>query len=119
MTQPIICASNRCLHDTFPPEPPTDVWQTSEAGEIQKEEVRTFENDSILGAPKVHKRLPDLVGYNIYRFRFISENIELVGMPKILGRVDFDIVTICFWRGREFCIKMRVLPESQTILLVL
>ena len=71
--------------------------KTSEAGEIQKEKVQTFENDRILGEPKVSKRLRDLVGYNIYSFRFISENIELVGMPKILGRIDFEIVTVCFW----------------------
>jgi hypothetical protein len=40
-------------------------------------------------------------------------------MPKILGRVDFDTVPICLRRCREFCIKMGVVPEVQTFLLVL
>jgi hypothetical protein len=60
-----------------------------------------------------------LVGHNIYKFRFIGENIELVGMPKILGRVNFNTVAICLRRHREFCIKVRVVPESQTFLIVL
>ena len=55
----------------------------------------------------------------MYEFRFISENIEFVGMPKILGRVDSEFVPISLSRCREFGIKMRVLPESQTALLVL
>jgi hypothetical protein len=70
-------------------------------------------------APKVAKRLQDQVGHNIYKFRFIGENIELVSMLKILGRVKFDTVPICLWRCREFCIKMRIIPESQMFLLVL
>jgi hypothetical protein len=40
-------------------------------------------------------------------------------MPKILGRVNFDRAPIFFRRCREFCIKMRVLSESQAFLLVL
>jgi hypothetical protein len=40
-------------------------------------------------------------------------------MPKILGRVDVETVLICLRRCREFYIKMRVLRESQTFLLVL
>ena len=55
----------------------------------------------------------------MYKFRFISENIEPASILKILGRVDFDIVHICFQRCREFHIKMRVVPESQTMLLIL
>jgi hypothetical protein len=52
-------------------------------------------------------------------FWFISKNIELVGMPKIYSRVDFFTVPICLRRCREFCVEMRVFPESQTFLLVL
>jgi hypothetical protein len=55
----------------------------------------------------------------MHKFRFISENIELVGMLKILGRVDFEVVTICIRRCREFYIKMRVVHECQTFLHVL
>jgi hypothetical protein len=40
-------------------------------------------------------------------------------MPKILSRVNFDAIPICLRRRREHCIKIRVLPESQTLLLVL
>jgi hypothetical protein len=59
----------------------------------------------------------DLVSHNTYKFWFISEYVELVRISKILGRVDFDTVTICPWRCRENRIKMRVIPESQTFLL--
>jgi hypothetical protein len=52
-------------------------------------------------------------------FRFINENIELVGTPKIDGRVYLDTVSICLRRRREFYVKMRVVPESQTFLLIL
>jgi hypothetical protein len=55
----------------------------------------------------------------MYKFRFIDENIELVGMLKILGRVNFDTFPICLRRCREFCIEMRVLLESQSLFLVL
>ena len=68
--------------------------KTSEKGKTEKEDAPTFENDSILGAPKVAEKLRDLASHNMYKFRFISENIKLVGMPKILGRVYFDTVTI-------------------------
>jgi hypothetical protein len=89
-------------------------------GEKPKQEAaQTFKNDGISGAPKVAKRPRKPVGYNMYKFRFISENVELVSMPKILGRVYFDIVPIFLRQRREFCIKMRVVPESQTLLLVL
>ena len=54
----------------------------------------------------------------MYIFWLISENIELVGMPKILGRVNFDIVPISLRRCGELYIKMRVVTESQTFLLV-
>jgi hypothetical protein len=66
-------------------------------------------------APKVAKRLRDLapvIGHNIYKFGFISENIELVGMLEILGRVDLDTVSICLRRCREFFIKVRVIHEG-------
>jgi hypothetical protein len=55
----------------------------------------------------------------MYEFRLISENIELVAMLKIFNRVDSDTVPICLWRRREFCIKMRIVRESQTNPLVL
>ena len=60
-----------------------------------------------------------MVGDNIYKFGFISENIELVGMTEILGGVDLDTVPVCLRRCREFLIKVRVLSEGQTLLLVL
>ena len=98
---------------------PQTSGKTSETQDIQKEAAQTFENDSTSGAPKVAKRVQGQVGHNIQKFRFIGENIELVSMPKILGRVNFDIVTIFFRRCREFCIKMRIIRESQTFLLIL
>jgi hypothetical protein len=87
--------------------------KSSEKGGKQKQDVRTFENDRIFGAPKVAKRPRDLVRLDMYKFRFISENVECVGMLKILGRVDSETVPICVWRCREFCIKMRVIPKRQ------
>jgi hypothetical protein len=87
--------------------------KTSEKGGKQKQDVRTFENDRIFGAPKVAKRPRDLVRLDMYKFRFISENVERAGMLKILGRVDSETVPICVWRCREFCIKMRVMPKRQ------
>ena len=81
--------------------------------------AQTFENDGISGAPNVAIRPREPVGHNMYKFRFISENIELVGMPEVLGRVNFESVPIFLRRCREFCIKMRVVPESQPLLLVL
>ena len=89
--------------------------------EIEKKKTRrqTFEDDGMWRAQKVSRRLRNLVGRNMYKFRIISENIELVGMPKILGRVDFDTGCICRWRCREFSVKMWVFPESQMLFLVL
>ena len=81
--------------------------------------AQTFENYGILGAPKVAKKLGDLASLDIYKFRSVNENIKLVGMPKILGRVDLDAVTKCLRRCREFYIKMRVVLESHTFLHVL
>jgi hypothetical protein len=88
--------------------------KTSEIRGKAKKDAQTFENNSIFWAPKVAKRLQAAVGHNMYRFRFISENVELVCMPKILGRVDFEFVPVCFRRCREICVKMRIVPESQT-----
>jgi hypothetical protein len=85
----------------------------------EKKDEQTFEDERIFGVPNVAKNVRDLVGLDIYRFRFISENIELIGMPKVLCRVNFDTVPIFLRRCREFNIKMRVLPESQTSPLVL
>jgi hypothetical protein len=56
--------------------------KTSETWEITKTRRPTFENDSILGAPKIAKRPQDPVGHNIYKFRFIGENIELCSHAK-------------------------------------
>jgi hypothetical protein len=92
--------------------------KTSEKGK-KKKKAQTFENDSILGAPKVAEKPRHLVSLDMYKFRLISQNIELVGMPKILGRVDMDTVIICLRRCREFCIKMWVILESQTFLHIL
>ena len=55
----------------------------------------------------------------MYRLWLISENIEIVGVLKILDRVNFDTSPIRLRRIREFCIKMRVLFESQTFLLII
>jgi hypothetical protein len=55
----------------------------------------------------------------MYRFWFIGQNVILIAIHEILGRVDFESVPICLWRRRKFCIKMRVLSESQTLLRVL
>lgn len=91
----------------------------SETGETPQKNAQTFENDSILEVPKVAKKLLVPVGRNVYRFRFVDENIKLARMPKILGRINFDTLPIRFRRCREFCIKMRVATESQMYLLVL
>ena len=86
----------------------------------KKQDAQTFEDESIFWAPKIAKELQVRpVGHNIRKFRFISENIEHVGTPKIGGRVDSDTVSICLRQRWEFCIKMRVVPESQTFLLIL
>lgn len=87
----------------------------------QKQGAKTFENNSILGAPKVAERLPvrDLISLNMYKAWFTSENIELVGVPKILDRVNFDIVPICLRQCRELCIEMGDLSETQTFLLII
>ena len=88
-------------------------FKTSET-DAKKKDTQTFENDSIFGGPKIAKRLQGPIRHNMYKFRVISENIELVRMPEILSRVDFNTVPVCFRQCREFCIKMRVVPESQT-----
>ena len=72
--------------------------KTSETGEKKQKDAQTFKYDGILRAPKVTEGLGDPVSHNMYKFRFISENIEFVGMPKILGRVDFEFVPICLSR---------------------
>ena len=75
--------------------------KTSETGEKKKKKNRnkdtqTFKYDGIFRAPKISEGLRDPIGHNMYEFRFISENIVFVGMPKILGRVDSEFVPICF-----------------------
>ena len=113
------CAPVRDALTMLPPMSlPQMSGKTSETGGKQKQDAQTFENDSIWGAPNVAKRPRDLVGHNIYMFRVISENVEFVGMPKILSRVDFNAIPICLQRCRAFRIKMGILPESQTLLLV-
>ena len=110
------------LRDTLTMPSPMSLPQisgkTSETGGKEKQDAQTFEDDGILWAPNVAKRLRNLVSHNMNRFRFISENIEVVSTPKILGRVDFNAILICLRRGREFFIKMGILLESQTILLI-
>ena len=97
-----------------------DVWKDiRNKGKNKKPDEQTFENKSIFGVPNVAINLRNLVGLDIYRFWFISDNIELVGMSKILGGVDFETVPIFLRRCREFNIKMRVIPESQTSPLIL
>ena len=91
----------------------------SETAGKHKQDAQTFENDSILGAPKVAKRLPLSVSHNMYKFWLISENIELAGMQKILSRIYLDAVPICLRGCREFGIKMRVVAESQTLSLII
>jgi hypothetical protein len=122
LTKTTVFASERCLDDAFPHKPPTDVWKDiRKRGRKQKQGAKTFENNSILGAPKVAERLPvrDLISLNMYKAWFTSEYIELVGMPKILDRVNFDIVPICLRQCRELCIEMRELSETQTFLLII
>lgn len=119
LTEPTVFACERCPNDFFTPEPPTDVWQDIRKRGRLKQDAQTFENDGILGAPKVAKRLPVLISHNMYMIRLIGENIELVGMQKILSRVDLDTVPICLCQCRQLCVKMRVVPESQTLLLVI
>jgi hypothetical protein len=92
---------------------------TSETAEITKTNSETFKKVSISWARKAARRLRDPVDRNIYRFRFNSENMELVGMPKILSRVYFETVPVFLQRCGEFCIKIRVVPESQTFLLII
>ena len=93
---------------------------TSEAnGRKKKQDTQTFENDRRSRTPKVAKRPRDLVGHNTNHFRFISENIEFVCMPKIFGRFYFETVPISLRRFREFFVKMRVVPESQAFIFVL
>jgi hypothetical protein len=87
-------------------------------GKNQKQDIQTFKNDRIFGTPKIAEKLQVRVGRNMYEFWSISENIELIGMPKILDGINFETVSICLWRCRKFCIKMRVVPESQTVLVV-
>ena len=45
--------------------------KTSEKGDKIKD-AQTFENDSILGAPKVAEKLRDLASLDMYKFRLIS-----------------------------------------------
>ena len=95
--------------------------KTSETGE-NNNKTQTFKDDRIFDAPKVAKELRVPVGHNVNRFSSISENIELVGMPEIISRVNFDTVRsvpICVQRHRKLCIKMGVVPESQSFLFVL
>ena len=90
--------------------------RTSEPGE-KKQDAQTFKNDSIFQYVKIGQ-----AGQNTYRSRAsaVSENVELVGTLKILGRVESETTTpICTGRCRKLCIKIRVLAESQTFLLVL
>ena len=98
LTEPTVCASKRCLDDPFPSEPPTDIWNNiGNTGKYFLKSTHTFENNSILGTPQVSERLQGLADHNIYRFRFISENIELAGVSKIFGRINLDSVLICLW----------------------
>ena len=71
--------------------------KTSETAQNKQdgEDTQTFENDSNFWAPNVAKRPRDPVGHNIYRFRFVGENVEFVSMPKIFSRVNFDSIPIC------------------------
>ena len=118
LAKPTIYACERCHDDAFSPEPSINIWKDiRNRGNVQKDDARTFENDRIFGAPNVAKRSRDLVGLNIYKLRFISENIELIAVLKILGRVDFETVAIFLWRRRKFCIKVGVIPESHPFLL--
>ena len=87
--------------------------------EETRQDTRTFENDRRTWTPKVAKGPRNLVAHNMYHFRFISENIEFVCMPKIFDRVYFEIVPVSLSRCREFFIEMRVFPESQASRLVL
>jgi hypothetical protein len=118
LAKPTIYACERCHDNAFSPEPPIGVWEDiRNGGNLQKDDARTFENDRIFWAPKVAKRSQDLVGLNMYKLRFISENIELVAVLKILGRVDFKTVLIFLWRRRKFCVEVGVIPESHPFLL--
>jgi hypothetical protein len=38
----------------------------------KKKDTQTFENDGILGAPKVAEKLRDLASLDVYKFRLIS-----------------------------------------------
>jgi hypothetical protein len=49
---------------------------------------------------------------------FISENKELDGISKILGRVNFHAVPVCLGRCREVCIEMWVVLGRQTLFLI-
>ena len=88
------------VRDSLTILPPTSLPQMSgktlETGGKTRQDARTFKNDSNFWAPKVAKRPRDLVGHNIHKFRIVRENVEFVGMPKILSRVDFDAIPICF-----------------------
>jgi hypothetical protein len=118
LAEPTVYACERCHDDAFSPEPPIDVWKDiRNRGNLQKDDARTFENNRIFWAPKVAKRSQDLVSHNIYKLRFISENVELVAVLKILGRVDFETVPTFLRRRRKFCIKVGVIPESHPFLL--
>jgi hypothetical protein len=59
-------------------------------GKKHNKDAQTFENESIIGSPKVAKKQRDLVGPNIYKSRSISKDIELVRLPQIFGRLNFD-----------------------------
>jgi hypothetical protein len=118
LAEPTVCACKRCHDGAFSPEPPIHVWKDIRiGGNLQRDDARTFENDRIFCAPKVAKRSQDLVGHNIYKFRFTSENIELVAMLKVLGRVDFETVPTFLRRCRKVSIEVGVIPESHPFVL--
>jgi hypothetical protein len=83
----------------------------------KKQDAQTFKNDTIFQAPKIVNRVQAV--QITYRSRSVSENVELVGTSKILGRVESETMPICTGQCRELCIKIRDLDESQAFLLVL
>jgi hypothetical protein len=97
-TEPAVCVSERCLDNAFSHEPPTHVLSDIRKRGEYKKRAQTFKNDSIFWGPKVAKRPCVQVCHNMNGIWFITENEELVarvvGMLKILGRVEFDIVYI-------------------------
>jgi len=106
-----------CFDNSLAHKPPAEVWKDvrNKGGQgKQTENVLTLENDGSIWAPEVAKTSRVLIGRKISKTLPISEDIELVRMPKVLSRLHRKSTTICLRRHGKMGIEVWILFESNT-----